>query len=100
MVNGLASGQFVPKAGDSSSDFLISSCLTPCSPRPYPLIIDMMLAPWYVLLHRLIKKQIEAKTLAILATSPAQPLPQTGARWCWALLCVAVAVLWYLWKGR
>ena len=67
MVDGIASGQFIPKAADSSSGFLINSCLTPCSSRPYPLLLDMLFAPVYVLLHRFVKGQIESKTLAILA---------------------------------
>ena len=67
MVDGVTFGQFVPKAADSSSGFLINSCLTPCTPRPYPLMLDMLFAPLYVLLHRFLKGQIEAKTLEILA---------------------------------
>ena len=79
MVAGVATGAFIPKAADASSGFLIGSCLTPCSPRPHWLAVDMLLAPWYVLLHRLLKGHIESKTLAIFGRQPTraarQPLP-------------------------
>lgn len=98
MVDGLSSGQFIPRAADSSSGFLINSCLTPCSPRPYMLLLDMLLAPLYVLLHRLVKSQIEAKTLAILAPRPnqraatAQQAKGRQHRTAW-LFASAIAVL-------
>ena len=65
MVDGVCSEAFIPKAADGASGLLIGSCLTPCSPRPFPLLVDMLMAPMYVLLHRWLKGQIESKTLAI-----------------------------------
>ena len=45
MVDGVATRAFIPLAADASSGFLIGSCLTPCSPRRHPLVLDMLLAP-------------------------------------------------------
>lgn len=40
------------RSPDPACDFIIKGCLTPCSPRPHGLLIDMLLAPWYVYKHR------------------------------------------------
>ena len=91
MVDGVASGAFVPKAADASSGFLISSCLTPCSQRPHSLLVDVLLAPWFVLLHWLIKGQIERKTLAIFGRR-ARPSQRSLTAWLLPLGVVLVAI--------
>ena len=95
MVDGVATGAFIPKAADSSSGFLIGSCLTPCSPRPHALALDLLLAPWYVLLHRLLRGHIEGKTLAIFGRQRGSPPRQSLLLWAGAVL--AALCVWGAW---
>lgn len=60
MLRGLEAGQYLLPTPDVGADFFLKSCLVPCSPRPFSLIIDMMLAPLYVLLQWSVTKKAEA----------------------------------------
>lgn len=60
MLKGLEAGQYLLPTPDIGADVFLKSCLVPCSPRPFPLIIDMMLAPLYVLLQWTVTRKAEA----------------------------------------
>lgn len=65
-IQGIEQSRYIPRSPDSGADFLVTSCLTVCEPRPYPLLVDMLLSPLYVLLHWIAKRQVEDATRNVL----------------------------------
>ena len=63
MIEGVEGGQYLLRTPDSGANFFLNSCLVPCSKRPYPLLLDMVLAPFYVLLQWNITRNVEAAAL-------------------------------------
>ena len=101
IVQGINTDRYIPRSPDSAADFLVSSCLTPCGPRPFPLVIDMFLAPLYVLLHWIVKRRAEDATHRILVKhlKPAVDTDDYSSfKWTLiALLVVAFSYVTWLW---
>ncbi|KAK9808527.1 hypothetical protein WJX73_004566 [Symbiochloris irregularis] len=60
ILKGLEAGQYLLPTPDFAADMFLKSCLVPCSPRPFSLLLDMLMAPGYVLLHWIIGRKTEA----------------------------------------
>ena len=60
IVEGMQEGKYLLPTPNAPANFFLNSCLVPCSKRPYPLLVDMLLAPVYVLVHWNLTRKAEA----------------------------------------
>lgn len=72
---GVERGQYVIGSPDGGSNMLVGSSLAACSARFYPVWLELLLAPLFVVLHALVRRALEASTRRILAeAAAAQPV--------------------------
>jgi hypothetical protein len=68
---GVERGQYVIGSPDGGSSMLVGSSLSASSARFYPVWLELLLAPLFVLLHTLVRRAMEASTRKILAEAEA-----------------------------
>lgn len=69
MVDGLEEGRYILRTPFPKVNFMLNGCLMPRSPRPYPLLLDMLLAPLYVLQHWMVTNKLNGASHKILGCS-------------------------------
>ena len=68
---GVERGQYVIGSPDSGSNMLVGSSLAASSARFYPVWLEFLLAPLFVVLHAIVRRALEASTRRILAEAAA-----------------------------
>ena len=79
MIHGMEVGRYIARSPDHVADFIIKGCLTPSMPRYNCLLIDMLMAPFYVWIHHEVARQLKIAADIFIHGKP--PPPKSKVTW-------------------